>query len=489
MCEQKFWTNNIGVLFQDKNCGINLIPTKQMSIEQKLNTATRIVLIVFLLLLVINVKAGVIFLILSLSAIVAYYNYQKNKHSKTNKEMKENYTNVSPCKSMSAPSFRVKYNNENIFLEKDKVVVNSPSIYRFCDDAFPLEVNSPNYVSANQKLLGKPNPKTRIPPVMVPPCVDLDYWRANNLVNLSVINSQSQEDGYQSGFQVSTCCSYLNDEYIDPKPVSKRSREFYGKSIIPQKNETTENFEIPLRPNEGGVNMACGYDPSQIYSSNLPSNLSTGKCNRDEKMKEYNKNLFTQIIEPNIFYRNEINEPANANMGISFTQQFEPTSCFLSGNEAYITARDPLIIEPSFHDDDNDENERMNVNVYDIYDPRFSGYGTSYRSYLDKTTGQPRFAYDDVNAIKMPNYVSRSNIDHLPFADSYGPLPDKGAYGNEFNSKIRALANDAFTRNAVEYRTGLQQRLMRKVNSQAWQQRVAPIRTSGQYMSGGMSCR
>jgi len=482
-CNEKFWTENISTLFTSDNCGINFIPSMEMSLEQKMNASTRLLLIIFLIVLLFDVKLSIMFLLPFVVMIIILYYYQKMKPSRVNlpQQTRENYTSNSN-KPLSAQNFRVKYNNENIFLKDDKVVVNSPSIYRFCDDEVPLGVNNPNYTSANQRLAGQPNPKTKIPPVMVPPCVDLDYWRANNLVTLSYVNSQTQEDGYQSGFQVTTCCGNVANDYIDPKPVRKRGH--YTKNH--HKQPVKENFETPLRQNEGGVDMACGYDPSQIFSSNLPSNLKSCELSRDPRMREYNDNLFTQTIEPNIYFKNEVNEPTNANMGISFTQQFEPTTCFLDGDSTHITAHDPLIIEPIFHDDDDEK--KISVNESNIYDPRFSGSGTSYRSYIDRMTGQPRFVYNDVDAIRMPNYITRSNIDFLPFADSYGPLPSNGAYGNEFNDKIRALANDAFTRNSVEHRTDLQQRLMRKVNSQAWQQRVAPIRTSGQYMSGGMSC-
>ena len=42
---------------------------------------------------------------------------------------------------------------------------------------------------------------------------------------------------------------------------------------------------------------------------------------------------------------------------------------------------------------------------------------------LTTSLGQTKFYYDDVDAIRMPNYITRSNIDHQPFADRYGPLP------------------------------------------------------------------
>ena len=43
--------------------------------------------------------------------------------------------------------------------------------------------------------------------------------------------------------------------------------------------------------------------------------------------------------------------------------------------------------------------------------------------------------------------------------------------GNENNSNIRALANQQFLDDALQFRTGLQERLMRKINSNGWQKR------------------
>jgi hypothetical protein len=43
------------------------------------------------------------------------------------------------------------------------------------------------------------------------------------------------------------------------------------------------------------------------------------------------------------------------------------------------------------------------------------------------------------------------------------------------NSTIRSLANQKFVDDAITFRTGLQERLMRKQNATAWQQRKYPI--------------
>jgi hypothetical protein len=281
--------------------------------------------------------------------------------------------------------------------------------------------------------------------------------------------------------------TYLTDRYsaVRESKASEGYEGFTGRDPLrpqhlqqihsPQSGR--KNFEHPtVRPNESGwVNTMCGYDPKQI-ESNLPSNLASGNCERDDDMKQYNKNLFTQIIQPDVYTVNEVIEPINANIGISFTQQFEPTTCSRDERDV-LTYRehDPRVYQPKMVPYEPD----MNVTEADVYDPRFSGYGTSYRAYSDKNIGQTRFYYDDIDAVRMPNYITRSNIDFAKYADSYGPMTEDNKNGNKYTNNIRALAQDTFLRSSLQQRDELMERLMRKRNSEMWQLRKYPKHTSG----------
>jgi hypothetical protein len=233
-----------------------------------------------------------------------------------------------------------------------------------------------------------------------------------------------------------------------------------------------ENFEEGpyIKPNKPGwVNITCGYNPEQL-KDNLPSNLQAGNCEKMPAMKDFNKNLFTQTIQPDIYTVNEIIEPINSNIGISFTQQFEPTTCSRKdGKGLTYVQHDPRVFEPELV-----ETLPMDVTMTDVYDPRFSGYGTSYRSYNDPLLGNTKFYYDDIDSIRMPNYITRSNIDFAKYADHYGPLKNFNRNGNENTNRIKALAQDTFLRCSLQQRTELQERLMRKRNSEMWQLRKYP---------------
>jgi Ca2+/Na+ antiporter len=502
----KLWLENITNLF----CTYNLIPLEGMSLEEQMNALSRLVIIIFFILLLFSFQYSLLFLLLALLFIIILYYIQKKNMEwfKSDYRYTEHYQDTNTCNSKPA-----------IFIAPDKnhIIYNDPSSKRFCNDVRPLDgpngaFNNPNWMSINQKLVGEANPKTKIPPTIVAPAADLSYWKANNLVTHSAINDESQIDVYQSGYQVSTCCAPSYDcgetcrlaipqQNNTPSVPIVTNVEMYSEDNTPDMYlQKSGNISVPYLKNTpellvrpegpGQVNTACGYNPSQLLEAGLPTNLPAGNCEQDPVMKQYNDNLFTQTVQPGIYARNQINEPINSNIGISFTQQHPPTTCktdVLTGEVNY-TEHDPRIIEPTI--EQPNMAVQTPVNEANIYDPRFTGYGTSYRSYTDDTVGQPRFYYDDVNAVRMPNYIVRSNIDFQPFADQYGPIQPGDSGGNKFNPNIHALANDAFMTSVIEQRTDLSTRMMRKANNRQWQLRQAPITRSGGRMLGGMgSCR
>jgi hypothetical protein len=267
--------------------------------------------------------------------------------------------------------------------------------------------------------------------------------------------------------------------------------------------DTKERFSMPPFPQtgmqtptkvraaqSGDMDIACGYNPQQLYSAGLPTNYAAGNCEQLPAMKQYNENLFTQTVMPGVYTRSEITEPIDYNMGISFTQQIPPTSCQTNPatGDVFYTEHDPRLNDQVIQEPNLATAETFTR--ADIFDPRHTGYGTSYRSYIDEMTGQIRFYYDDVDAITMPNYITRNNIDFVPYADHYGPAPTEEAWGNKFNAEMHALANDTFMRNSIEQRTSIAQSAMRKNNAIQWQRRQAPISTGGQRMLGGCgSCK
>lgn len=145
-----------------------------------------------------------------------------------------------------------------------------------------------------------------------------------------------------------------------------------GPTVQPTATPAKEAFEMPYEIKSGGKKQEL---------NNTDNLFHKGFKNNPVFQNKYNENVFTQTISPGEYHVNTRNEPINSNIGISIAEQNEEPTYEM--------------IEP-FED----------VNASNVYDPRFYGYGTSYRGYVDNMLGQPKFYYDDVNAIRMPNYIS-----------------------------------------------------------------------------------
>lgn len=308
---------------------------------------------------------------------------------------------------------------------------------RFCNDAVPIAPNDPDYVSLNQHLVGPANPKTLIPPTIAVPSHDLSVWKENDLVKHSAINAQTNFDLNRSGYTMDT--------------------------FMPSKC------------------TICNYIPCMCHVSKKINKLS------------YKDKLLTQTIQPGVYQKSYVGEPINNNIGITFTQPFVPTVVdetptsikFTQYNPSdihripsYIASEIPsddvkITLTPNPHQPVVEQTIEQTQN--NVYDPRFTGYGTSYRGYTDELTGQAKFFYKDVDAVIRPNYIVRSNVDVFPWADHYGP--DKKNYAAD---EIRTLANNAFHDSAIKFRTDLQERLMRKRNAEMWQCRAFPKSTQPQ---------
>ena len=400
----------------------------------------------------------------------------------------------------------------------------------------PLTVQEDTrFPSNNQALVGKANPKTRIAPVVARPIYEWNYWKDNDFVVPNVINDRSTQDYYGSGYYTSpNACpstkqqsnvSYtidktyanndvvlnnasINNPILNPNNKTSKTGKIFenynnrGRKIIENftyidgmkkdcKSCSLPDPTITISPKQringdfkefdqkygkeknvrysGDVIESVGYDETNLQY-NLPSNYESTNCQRKTEMSELNDQIFTSTIVPGVYYKNQIIEPIDANIGISFEQQIPPRKITTEKNgDVMYTSMDPKLYTPI----ENVEPPLDVPSTYDVYDPRSNGYGTSYRGYTDKMTGRPRFYYDDVDSIRRPNYLTRTNIDHLKDVDTYGPVrTDDDVRAS--NDIIREKAETAFSDQAIDFRTDMMTRLMRKRNAEMWQLRMAP---------------
>lgn len=377
-----------------------------------------------------------------------------------------------------------------------------------CNPAGQLPISEMT-TSLNQKLVGGANPKTRIMPVIPPPIWDPDTWSPNDFVVPFKINDQRRQELHQNGY-------VTWDKDI---PLQKKAKNLDQYSCRPSTGRQTQQQHVrPMPPppkripisqveREDGANVmveeysAPQYDNSQYGQSvetrqqyvsnfmdtapgyypqnteyNYPVNLAPDSCQYSPEMKEYNKNLFTIPLQPNVYTRSQVNQTdaSMSNLGISFTQPHLPTGCQMDdrGN-MMITEYDPTQY-PSEYLLRGRDPFANDIRREEVYDPRLTGYGTSYRSYVDPQSGQPRFFYDDVDAHTQYNYLTRNKIDFTRFGPITGPYEPNDLGGMD----VRDLANQTFHDDVMKQRTELQSRLMAKNSHREWQQRSAPIHTN-----------
>jgi hypothetical protein len=456
-----------------------------------------------------------------------------NRSNTSNRNI-NNINNINNNINMNGglPNSDYIYKVENLyndFVNQDRYTIDKfPSYYnQQIEKPTYIEPNQ-SFVSKNQKMVGGANPKTKIKPVVAPPSHAWEYWRGNDFVFPNTINDRSVQDYYSSGYYIDEDIECPRDKLIvernnvienfEPPKNKYQARknnikEEYNYNTVSSSSKNSNNYlsaagekdgeskcktctggpyDLPPPKNfkkdngdftkmesnappesenrfTGDINDSCGYDQTNLYYD-LPTNYNSTNCQRKNDLKGINGQIFTSTIVPGTYYKNEIIEPINSNMGISFTQQIPPrkVSYDSDGNKIY-TAVDPRLYTP----DERVDNKIDVPSNYDVYDPRSNGYGTSYRSYIDKLTGQPRFYYDDIDAVRRPNYLCRSEIDFLDKASTYGPIKDDQEE-IDLTKNIRKDVDYAYTDNVLNFRTDMMTRLMRKRNAELWQTRMAP---------------
>ena len=267
--KNKFWLEHFANLF----CSVDMIPLGNMNLAQKMNALTRLVLAIFVVLLFLDAKWAPLFLLVSLLFIIILYYIQKT-------QMTEHYTE--PASQLSPAELASRLEPR---LGRVNSMLNPISANRFCHDKIPLDANpglvqrnqkglnpggvfnNPDFMSKNQRLVGGPNPKTLIAPVIAPPAADLDYWRANNLVTHSAVNAQLQVPGFQSGYQVSSCC---------PDTVQDR-------------------ILVPLHPDQTSGIVEAYHEPVTTPTNTVPNPQITGT---QEPTSTKNKEKYTELEFP-----------------------------------------------------------------------------------------------------------------------------------------------------------------------------------------------
>jgi hypothetical protein len=337
-------------------------------------------------------------------------------------------------------------------------------------------------------------------------------------------------------------------DYPNPTPIST-IRERYNYQDIPQQQQTLLKY-IPLKGNDdmserrpeitlANNEQVAGFLPNEIIEQTVfmdqkqmmkdnrmknraahmytinpdalpPQNLlinktpismyGPGMVNVPERTK------YTQNIQPNIYSFSDTAEPINANMGISYNPDLPPrvvdqVAMYDGAYPLYHRIDPQLVREGGIPKGRLEEMPRRtqwsakyntydtidgSINFEDIYDPRFTGYGDEYRSYVDVNLGNVQYYYSDIDAYRDPNFGTRSKVDFIDFIDPMGRV--KPEYSRDVGlNDVKSTVQNQYDADSIYFREDLMERLMRKRNQELWQLRAAPLRKdSHAHFSSGM---
>lgn len=325
--------------------------------------------------------------------------------------------------------------------------------------------------TATRRLIGGVNPRTLIPPRFVPPITDMEEWGTDNYTIHSAINDYRSNDLFLSGYVTldnCKCQGVCNCVKRWNKPLIKEgfngnvlgSNQPIISSIWPTNisgqlgsltSRTNSNCKGTLKTDCGGENLLQAVADHNYIS---PYDVSEQRLTRPQILQNYG---ISKIPERPVYTSITNGED------LIFVEQRRKNGQYSPYATDYITGDEPSM----------------------IYDPRMVGYSDSKRGYVDKLLGQPKFYYDDINAARAPNYITRNKIDIYSFGETTGRLKDPKNF--QTCGDNNQLAVEEFHNSALQHRSDIMQSLMNKRNGEMWQLKEFPISTNGQRMLGGTS--
>ena len=210
-----------------------------------------------------------------------------------------------------------------------------------------------------------------------------------------------------------------------------------------------------------------------------------------------NNKMFLQAVQPQLYSYAVEQTPINSSIGISYAPQIPPRVLDQITNNGMdmplYTSIDPQLVrsdgtpgqlasQPTrtnwSAEYSNFQAPAGSINFEDIYDPRFSSYGDPYRSYSDVNLGLVQYYYSDIDAYKMPNFITRSNVDFVDFRTPQGQIWPEYARNTGID-EVRPHVENQVTADELFHREDMMSLQMNKRNREMWQLRFAPISTNG----------
>lgn len=299
-------------------------------------------------------------------------------------------------------------------------------------------MNGLNYLSNNQRLRGIPDQRTLLQPIITPPSHNIEFWRNNNFVNNSTINSRSVENISGSGYRA----NYPNKNI---KPIPPIAENTSSKNIYVQ----------PLQPN--------------VFTNNKTNPISSN-IGIEEMLRSGNRHKYHDLrTGETLFFESR---PEKIAMKFLVGEDYQP-----------------------IHHQPNTHIYTRGDNIKDI-DYTTMPKGIAYHTNIitsenDAIKSLPRddFSQEDyMERYRIPevSYVSNENEFESLAASTQSPITfiDRNNTSLLFSSpdnsfyNMNQVNNDKFHDDTINFRNDMMETLMRKKNGEMWQKRVAPMMNS-----------
>jgi Family of unknown function (DUF5762) len=517
MSKEKLWIDNINSFFGNWT----IIPTSKMTREEKLNSVTRLILVVSISLLLFGKKdASLYILTIGLIIVIVIYSQETAKQQPEHPNTVEGFDYIddlgirlygrnareiergSVDRNLGTPSSKGR--------TIDGVVLPGGRAPIFTCDVtyYPtfMSGDSPNVIGKNASLTGPQNPKTLMPPPIAPPLADLDTWKANEWTTHSHINSRTVQYEDEAGpfrtfrnhservIPVNCLSSYEDDQANNP--CFKRYLSRIGMSSELGIMESFEDFGSggePQVPESGGALVKDLDEPYYSPFSKTSSDIIEP---------------FISELQPGI-YTSNIDQPILANDGLlpdipqSQTTLFTP---IINGKprdkmQIYVEDKEADVI-PSF----NNSGYRSLDRAYELPQryvrerlPKRYGEWRARRSTIPGIPFNTRVGYGtDTEGVGGPctlggtGWVSGvENVRDLSGAEEMSEYYNKNKldmFDVDENAPLYAI-NPSAVQTHIEvtnrFRSNMQESLMRKRNAEAWQRKQYPLDTNHRRMLGG----
>lgn len=319
---------------------------------------------------------------------------------------------------------------------------------RFANDAISVEPSEMT-VFSNQALAGSAHPRTKIQPIIAAPSYDYGFWNKGG--QLSIINSSKKQYPKQMGFS--------RRDFLNYEPTEGEKRAAAACTAAPVPLPLYNPLAETLQPSVYTV-------PSEFQAINYNLGISTTPhFNRQYELKMGDNTLFTPLFPVE-------QETVEKFAYTDLEQDQQPKT---EAGQPSSSGQKPRTVEASHVDPDGAAPHEIDdvPNIYNVYDPRFNSYGPSNRCYIDPNVQQSRWFYDDVNSLRMPNYIVRSKIDSCltPAGDTIGTLNA----GQTSLSDVKRKVEKNYLDNNLDHRNSIMESVMRKRNAEMWQLRQSPL--------------